>query len=220
MGRFINADNYPTTGQGLTGNNMFAYCGNNPVSRADDCGEFWHIIVGAVVGAVVNGALKVIENITDNDPSTDWNDGLVLSVATGAVTGAFAVTGCGPGVQMAVNAAATAVEELPSVVHDIKNGADVLSTLGGYALEVGIGAITSNSAGYGSKAATNLGKQTVKRTVNAFKHTGILAGFSEMGKAAKWYLKSGGKTIINNTCNQLISSLNDYADSKIRSLFT
>jgi hypothetical protein len=29
---------------------MFAYCGNNPVSRADDGGECWHVVIGAVVG--------------------------------------------------------------------------------------------------------------------------------------------------------------------------
>ena len=28
VGRFINADGYISTGQGLTGYNMFAYCGN------------------------------------------------------------------------------------------------------------------------------------------------------------------------------------------------
>ena len=44
IGRFINADNYPTTGQGLTGNNMFAYCGNNPVLRRDCSGNAWETI--------------------------------------------------------------------------------------------------------------------------------------------------------------------------------
>ena len=38
MGRFINADAYTSTGQGLLGNNMFAYCGNNPVMYCDDTG--------------------------------------------------------------------------------------------------------------------------------------------------------------------------------------
>ena len=33
--RFINADIYVSTGQGLTGANMFAYCGNDPVNRMD-----------------------------------------------------------------------------------------------------------------------------------------------------------------------------------------
>ena len=33
--RFINADSYVSTGQGLLGNNMFSYCRNNPISRED-----------------------------------------------------------------------------------------------------------------------------------------------------------------------------------------
>lgn len=38
MGRFINADAYASTGQGILGNNMFAYCNNNPVCWKDDLG--------------------------------------------------------------------------------------------------------------------------------------------------------------------------------------
>jgi len=41
IGRWINADGYVSTGQGVLGNNMFAYCGNNPVNRVDDTGQFW-----------------------------------------------------------------------------------------------------------------------------------------------------------------------------------
>ena len=39
VGRFINADGYATTGQGFIGNNMFAYCGNNPVVYSDTSGN-------------------------------------------------------------------------------------------------------------------------------------------------------------------------------------
>ena len=39
--RFINADSYASTGQGFIGNNMFAYCGNNPVNRFDPTGYDW-----------------------------------------------------------------------------------------------------------------------------------------------------------------------------------
>ena len=38
LGRFINADAFTSTGQGILGNNMFAYCGNNPISYADSSG--------------------------------------------------------------------------------------------------------------------------------------------------------------------------------------
>lgn len=41
MGRFINADAFVSTGQGILGNNMFAYCGNNPVMRLDPAGYSW-----------------------------------------------------------------------------------------------------------------------------------------------------------------------------------
>ena len=39
VSRFINADSYASTGQGFLGYNMFAYCGNDPVSRSDVSGD-------------------------------------------------------------------------------------------------------------------------------------------------------------------------------------
>ena len=62
-GRFINADNYPSTGQGLLGNNMFAYCGNNPVSRIDSNGEAFETFFDVIsLGASV---FEVCINPTD-----------------------------------------------------------------------------------------------------------------------------------------------------------
>ena len=39
IGRFLNADAFASTGQGILGNNMFAYCGNNPVNYCDPTGQ-------------------------------------------------------------------------------------------------------------------------------------------------------------------------------------
>ena len=39
VGRFISADAFVSTGQGILGNNMFAYCGSNPVRNADRTGH-------------------------------------------------------------------------------------------------------------------------------------------------------------------------------------
>ena len=48
--RFINADGYVSTGTGLLGYNMYAYCGNNPVMYVDYTGEAWyHWAIGAAV---------------------------------------------------------------------------------------------------------------------------------------------------------------------------
>ena len=38
IGRFINADALASTGQGILGNNMFAYCNNNAVNLVDTTG--------------------------------------------------------------------------------------------------------------------------------------------------------------------------------------
>ena len=38
-GRFLNADAFASTGQGLLGINMFAYCLNNPVNHSDPAGK-------------------------------------------------------------------------------------------------------------------------------------------------------------------------------------
>ena len=39
IGRFINADEYASTGQGFIGYNMFAYCGNEPTNSSDQTGH-------------------------------------------------------------------------------------------------------------------------------------------------------------------------------------
>ena len=48
-GRFLNADRYVSTGTGMLGYNMFAYCNNNPVMFTDPTGEF---IFGAILLAL------------------------------------------------------------------------------------------------------------------------------------------------------------------------
>ena len=41
-GRFLNADGYVSTGQGMIGYNMYAYCNNAPVMGHDQCGSCFH----------------------------------------------------------------------------------------------------------------------------------------------------------------------------------
>lgn len=43
-----------STGQGLIGYNMYAYCGNNPVARVDPSGRIWSLVIlVALVGGCV-----------------------------------------------------------------------------------------------------------------------------------------------------------------------
>ncbi len=55
-GRFLNADAYASTGQGILGNNMFAYCGNNPTCRSDHSGHAWGLVaLGIALVALLTG---------------------------------------------------------------------------------------------------------------------------------------------------------------------
>ena len=47
-----------STGQGVLGNNMFAYCGNNPVNRADKSGKSW-----SDLWEFVKNVAEAIENV-------------------------------------------------------------------------------------------------------------------------------------------------------------
>ena len=77
FGRFISADGFVSTGQGITGSNMFAYCGNNPINRYDPSGNsFLGIAAGAVLlkylAAFAASALLLIgiDSIVNNPPAS------------------------------------------------------------------------------------------------------------------------------------------------------
>ena len=63
VGRLINADDINVPGMNLTvssNKNLYAYCDNNPITRTDLSGEFWHLAIGAVVGAASQYAANVV----------------------------------------------------------------------------------------------------------------------------------------------------------------
>ena len=68
--RFINADGYASTGQGILGSNMFAYCKNNPVNKYDPNGNsplgVVIALVTAAVAAIISGCNKASEGMPDD----------------------------------------------------------------------------------------------------------------------------------------------------------
>ena len=82
MGRFLNADGYADTGDGIFGTNMFAYCGNNPVTRSDPTGQIFGIddavfwISAATVlaiGALWTATMTETKDFTlPSAPSISW----------------------------------------------------------------------------------------------------------------------------------------------------
>ena len=64
--RFINADDESliiATPMSLTDKNLYAYCDNNPISRADRDGQFWNVVIGAAVGAAANLVGQVVSDV-------------------------------------------------------------------------------------------------------------------------------------------------------------
>lgn len=119
--RFINADSYSSTGQGIIGYNMFAYCNNDPIKAKDSGGEFLNTIIGAVIGGIAGAVTAAVNG--DNV----WA-GAAIGAATGAVAGfaadiAIATGGAGALVGAAIiSGAANAAN---TIATDAVNGRDV-----------------------------------------------------------------------------------------------
>ena len=74
--RFVNADGYFQSGGDILDSNMSAYCGNNPIVRADPSGEFWVALIAvAVITSIVvlNGCTNKTNNSNSSTPSNYKN---------------------------------------------------------------------------------------------------------------------------------------------------
>jgi len=175
------------TPMALTDKNLYAYCDNNPVTRVDADGEFWHIIIGAAVGAVINTVAKVVSNVIEGE---SWSDGLGIAALAGAASGALATSGLGMTAMVVGGAAISMAENAVNQVIENKgtdnfNVTDML-------VDGAIGAITS-AAGAPLKEASHLmslGTQTVTRTAKTIHHTGLKNGIKAAGKAIVYYAKN------------------------------
>ena len=97
-GRFINADTTDILTASPTSSgydkNLYAYCDNDPISRADNSGEFWHIVAGAVAGGLISGVTSVLSQAILNKGNINWQEVGTATLA-GMASGALAATGVG-----------------------------------------------------------------------------------------------------------------------------
>jgi RHS repeat-associated protein len=187
-GRFISPDVLVSTGQGILGHNMYAYCGNNPVNRADDEGEFWHIVVGAVGGAVINGIIQIVSNISSGE---EWSSGLATSMLTGAASGALAASGAGLVVSIAGNAAISMAGNFANQVVENKGFNDF--DVGDMLIDGVVGGIAGGIGGRGMGKAVNL------KTLNSRLTKKMLSGSSKIAlKGVKYYLSQTSKLYLDS----------------------
>ena len=185
---------------------MFAYCGNNPVSRQDNGGEWWNVIIGAVVG----GAVSAISTALDGGSSEEiW-----LSAACGAVSGAFAASGLGGVVgQMAVGAITSAIDSGYQNYNEYKSGEKTLGeAIGGTLVDTALGA-TFGAMGAEGTGALKTSNKIAKATNKAIKTLATKGVHPSVRSAAKVALRRGGKYILNEFKSSFVDNVLTTATS-------
>ncbi len=130
-GRFLNADGYITTGQGVLSYNMFAYCKNNPVMYSDPSG---HIPLLAVLGLIAVAAVGIYTSVKDYyltpkvckavcDVSKDLAKTSVVQTTASICGGAVSVVGSGVSIYNAENARKEKMELMSQLSKDCYNAA-------------------------------------------------------------------------------------------------
>ena len=213
MCRFINSDDESLTTSSpaaFTDKNLFAYCDNNSIVRIDDGGDFWHIVIGSVVGGVIGG---ISTALTGGDATA-----ILISATAGAISGGLACSVVSLGTIIVVNSVISASESILS--QGASKGFNNID-YGEVAIDTVIGGAVSaiGGKGTGTKHLTKLGKQTVKRTVNTTTHKGIKAGVHEAGKAFSYYTKNTKNYYHSFRRSTLFDSIITVANSLFKKYF-
>ena len=220
--RMLNSDDEllsAVSPQALTDKNYFAYCDNNPVTRADGEGSFWHIVAGAVVGAVFNSLDDAVNLVFAYKSGTGikaaWLH-LGVSFVAGAISGGLSMTTVCATTSLVSNTIISFGEELfDQVIDKALEKKDFNPTK---LVVAGVeGAIAGRNPGEGTKKATQAGINTVKRTFNTFgrikANNGVRAALkgykSRCVQQASKYLRQT-KSL---TRNFVINSAKDFAIS-------
>ena len=136
---------------------------------------------------MVSVSAKISSNLITGKPATQQ---LVISIFSGAASGALSASGAGIVTVIAGNTGIAMLENAlcQFIYTDTFDVVDML-------FDGVVGAVSGAIAGpgKGTKHLTKLGTQTVKRTFNTTIHKGLKSGLKEAGKAVKYYAKNTTK---------------------------
>lgn len=166
--RFIDADDVDLLGTNgdFASLNLFAYCGNNPVSREDPNGGFWITARLMAVGGLIGTAISAVSSIVTQQRLTgtvNWKS-VGVAAATGFVSGAVAASPLGIKAQQV---AGGVIGGLSYVADCYAN--DKAMKLDEAILSVGMGSISGRIGGPGANEkmvlsnAAKSAKQTIAR---------------------------------------------------------
>ena len=169
VGRWINADSLLSQGS-ILGNNMFAYCLNNPVNMADTTGELPFFLVTAAIGAVAGAIIGGV--VAAKNGGNVW-----AGIGIGAAAGGLA--GAGLGAAAGVVLAGSATASTAAVV----SGAGMIAT-----------AVSTGGAGAGLALVAD----NISRAVNNV-GTVLYSGGEQARQAATTFANNTGGTTIDPT---------------------
>ena len=166
IGRFLNADGITLLGANGDCNNLnlFAYCGNNPVSKTDPTGEFGVAIGVMFIGGLIGSAISAITSVATQELFTgtvNWK-----SVGVAAISGFFS------GAIAASPLGITGQKIAGSIMNGLSYMADCYVNdqtveLDDMLLSVGLGFVSGKIGGAGANenmVLSNIAKNT-KRTI-------------------------------------------------------
>ena len=189
IGRFINADDpslLTESPNDLTDKNLYNYCDNNPVNRKDSDGEFWHIAVGAAIGAATSALIEIGRQLYCDGKVTDWGS-VAQNAISGAVTGGLAASGAGLAVQVLANAGSGAISTALSVDKNKSWKDKCIEVAAGGA----VGAIAGRLGGPGvGKQVGRIASSPIKRSMKMLKNKkGLKTAAKEFRKGWRYVKK-------------------------------
>ena len=214
--RFINADdvsNFGANGEFLS-YNLFAYCGNNPISRKDDGGECWHIVIGAGIGGIIGGISTALGGGNFID--------IVIGTAAGFVGGALAASGAGAFAQAVGSAFISMTSNATQKSNHIfiakdKTKYDVGDMFIDGAVGLATGILGREGASYGNSKGINVAwKQLFKRGLfNSKAQAYFVKTAHRQGR--KFVLKALGESLGINSAGEIVIIMKDRFKTKYRS---
>lgn len=183
-GRFLNADSYINANDKLNGNNIFAYCSNNPIKYVDSDGEWIHIVAGGIIG----GVTSFISAKLTGASTTDALISAAYGTASGALTAAFPAAGVLIGTVSGV---------AESLTIDIKNNESPSVIVSNAVISAGFGAL--GGAGGSGILSSKKTYATLGSAINSVKNATRPLFKKQATKILKKTVKKIGKEFLGET---------------------
>ena len=212
-GRFINADSESlitaSSDSAIWDKNLFAYCDNNPITRIDANGGWWHVAIGAAVGVIAQYATDVTINLRQGKSFIDALSprSSLVDYGAAAISGALAATGIGTGASISANAAISGIAYL-------SNGSIYGSeiTLSGFVEATVAGAAAGVVGGKGANGAKLRGITKTSRAVlkTAVSQKKVAMYTKKIASVKKDVVTSTGRTVLATLATNFRNLVNAF----------